>query len=89
MSHRWRLVANGRALLPRWLERRAWVRFADAWKDELIPDQQLSLAASQVANWLAGQRVTRFDVFAELLDEIPEDLPSILEVGSSSGYYSK
>lgn len=89
MSHRWRLVANGRALLPRWLERRAWVRWVDAWKDELIPSQQLSLAESQVADWLVGQRVAPFDVLAELLDEIPEDLPSILEVGSSSGYYSE
>ena len=89
MSHRWRLVENGRALLPRWLERRAWVRFADAWKDELIPDQQLSLAESQVANWLAGQQVTPFDVLAELLDEITEGLPSVFEVGSSSGYYSE
>jgi SAM-dependent methyltransferase len=89
VSHRWRLVANGRALLPRWLERRAWVRFVDAWKDELIPDQQLSLAESQVANWLAGQQVTPFDVLAELLDEITEGLPSVFEVGSSSGYYSE
>lgn len=89
MSHRWRLAANRRVLLPRWLERRAWVRWVDAWKDELIPDQQLTLAESQVADWLAGQQVAPFDVLAELLDQIAERLPSILEVGSSSGYYSE
>jgi len=89
MRNHWSDWHDGRAMLPRWVERWAWSWWADSWKDELIPDQQLTLAESQVADWLAGQRVAPFDVLAELLDETAERLPSILEVGSSSGYYSE
>jgi len=89
VRHGWRIYANGRVLIPRCLERHAWLHWANAWKNEQIPDQQLSLADEQIADWIAGQPVMPFDALAELLGTIAEDLPSVLEVGCSSGYYSK
>jgi ubiquinone/menaquinone biosynthesis C-methylase UbiE len=71
------------------MEARAWKHWTGSWKDDLIPKKQLMGVEVQLSSWLSGERVAPFDTCASLLRAIDGNLASVLEVGCSSGYYSK
>lgn len=84
-----RVTANGRTRIPGWLQGRAWEHWMNAWKDDLIPGQQLKTAELQLSSWLSGEQVRPFDTCASLLNEIDATPATVLEIGCSSGYYSE
>jgi len=89
MSMRNRRTVNGRTRAPGWRQRLVWGRWADAWRDELIPARQSIVAEAQLSSWLSGERVAPLDACASLLSTIDGSLASVLEIGCSSGYYSE
>lgn len=62
---------------------------ANAWQSETIPAAQLVIVEDELRRFGRGEPVPVFDVFVDLLREIPDvGQMTLLEVGCSSGFYA-
>ena len=63
----------------------------DSWKDPNIPNEQWKIVQPQLVKLKQGEYVPLFEVFClsikTCLDFKPTVVPSVLEIGCSSGYY--
>lgn len=67
-------------------------QLASAWQHPDIPLRQWSLVAEEeIRRFAAGERPRVFSVLVDMLKRIPpaEEIPSLLEVGCASAYYSQ
>jgi Methylase involved in ubiquinone/menaquinone biosynthesis len=62
---------------------------ANAWMDPDIPQRQYDLVvAHELERWLSGERIAPFDALMRCMERLPFlTVPSLLDVGASSGYY--
>jgi ubiquinone/menaquinone biosynthesis C-methylase UbiE len=67
------------------------IRLRNSWQDQALPQKQRKLVDRQLQQFRAGAHIDVFDVFVNSLQDLPNiaEGMSLLEIGSSSGFYAE
>lgn len=64
--------------------------FIDAWQDESLPQRQYEIVKNELERFARGERVDPYTALIECWMRMEtRAIPTVLDVGASSGYYSK